>query len=191
VLENRYWECDYCDFYSVCNPFLIEGINVGSAVAVFDLDGVVFDDVQKVKLVLKSMEMPQRIDPEDLRGSLREQFLQLYLGEAFFDHDRPSAAVINILEKEHKAGVSTILISDRFVTTRDVTISQLKAFKISYDALLLRPNEGARTFSWKQEMLDRLKGIYQIKFFMDDSSLVRKEIGRRGIKAIPPTSTPD
>lgn len=187
VVENRYWECDLCDFYGICNPFLVSGMAMGSSIAVFDIDGTVFDDSGRIKAVMVSLNLPPATKPEDLRGSLRDEFSRAYFEGALLNQDKPNSRTLELIWKQKKAGKHVVLLSERPTTIKEQTEKQLREYGIPFDALLLRPSEiGA--FGWKRDMVKRLKDNYVISIFVDDSSFVRDDVAKLGVKAVEPPS---
>jgi CRISPR/Cas system-associated exonuclease Cas4 (RecB family) len=188
VMENRYWECDFCDYYSICSPFLVEGVPKGSAVSVFDLDGVVVDDGARVAQALGKMGLPKDLTPGDLRGPLRDRFNSEYHDPASLSHDRVRKDVIKLMSEEKAAGSFILILSERPSQLRGKTEEELRRFRVPYDVLILMPQDYSKSFFWKADMLKRLGDLYRIKRLVDDSPSVRNDAAKLGIAAEAPPS---
>lgn len=182
-LQGRYWECDLCDYRGTCMPFVLEGIEPGSSICVFDLDGVVFDDGLKVKSILGKMGLPEGVRPEDLSAELWERFAAEYFSEQSFAMDRPSPPVLDMIKRKKREGLRVVLLSERSQASREATLRELTQHGVQFDALLLRP-EDLSTYFWKRDMLKRLKENYVVEFFMDDSERVRAAAAKLGVNVL-------
>jgi CRISPR/Cas system-associated exonuclease Cas4 (RecB family) len=190
VMENRFWECDFCEYLGICSPFLLEGMEKGSTVAVFGLDGVVVDDHKRVESALKELGMPPGFKPGDLKGAIRDRYLSIAFEGSRLEMDRPLAAGIKMAVADKKEGDYVILVSDRPPSLKMETEAELRRFNVPYDVLLLAPSDYAKPFFWKTDTIRRLHDVYKIKHFVDDASYATTEAGKLGIPVEAPPGRP-
>jgi CRISPR/Cas system-associated exonuclease Cas4 (RecB family) len=190
VMENRFWECDFCEYYGICSPFLLEGMAKGSTVAVFGLDGVVVDDRKRVEFALTELGMPPGFNSGDLKGSLRDRFNSVCFEPSRLSLDRPLPAGIQLALADKKGGAYVVLVSERPSSLREETESELRRFKVPFDVLLLAPSDYSKPFFWKPDTIRRLHDVYKVKHFVDISSYAATEAAKLGIPVEPPPSRP-
>jgi CRISPR/Cas system-associated exonuclease Cas4 (RecB family) len=190
VVENRYWECDFCEYYDICAPFVLGGIAKGSTISIFDVDGVMVDDRERIESALSSMGLPRDLNPGDLRGPAKDRFVSVSFEPKRLAMDRPLAACIQMALADRKAGAFVVLVSERPSSLRERTESELRRFDVPFDVLLMLPSDYGKPYFWKTDTLRRLHDVYTVKRFVDGSSYARSEAAKLGIAADSPPSPP-
>jgi CRISPR/Cas system-associated exonuclease Cas4 (RecB family) len=190
VMENRFWECDFCEYYGICSPFLIEGMPKGSTMAVFGLDGVVVDDSRRAESALRELGMPAGFKPGDLKGAMRDKFNSLCFESSRLSMDGPLPAGIQMAVADKKGGAYVVLVSERPSSLKGETESELRRFKVPFDFLLMAPSDYAKPFFWKTDTIRRLHDVYKIRRYVDNSSYATAEAAKLGIPVEAPLGHP-
>lgn len=106
----------------------------GRKVVVFDLDGVLIDDSERIRAVLRDMGFDKI--PEDAR--LRKRFWDFYFLDKYMDLDRPIPEYIS-LAKQLSKDFPIVIITYRVYETQHIkTIEQLKAWGIDFALISFR-----------------------------------------------------
>jgi len=185
VLENRLWECDLCEFYDICNPFLLDVVPEGEEIVIASLDGFLVDDSERRKRALRLSGLSEGVNPYEIRGALRATYLKNYFDPASYPLDRPNPNAIKSIWGYRKHGRYIVLLSERPSEYRDEVERELKKIGIPYDVLLLRPEDEAIT-RWKLSTIKRLSSSYKIYICIESDPKMVERIERLGIKILKP-----
>ncbi len=181
VMENRLWECDFCEYYSICSPFLIEGLAKGSTIAIYGLDGVLVDDRKRVDAALGALSLPPTFDRTSLKGSSRASFDAVYFDPTRFTFDTENAGGSKMASRDKEEGTFVVVVSERPATLRGATEAELRRLGIPFDALVMMPADYAKPFFWKSDTLRRLHDVYTIRRYVDGPSYAANEASKLGI----------
>jgi CRISPR/Cas system-associated exonuclease Cas4 (RecB family) len=180
ILEGRLWECDVCEFNSICNPFLLDGITKGEPVVIVTLDGVILDDEERKRYALSMIGLPPSVDPKELRGRLKASFLKHYFDPLHYALDRPKKDTVDELWRYRKMGRHILILSERPEEFFQRTREEVERLGIPYDAIILRP-ENHPMLKWKLDTLKRLSTNYKVELFMDNDERVMKPLSKLGL----------
>lgn len=148
-------------------------------VVVFDLDGVLVDDSERIKAILKDMGLNQI--PEDRQ--LRKRFWELYFSDKYMDLDRPIPKGISLAKHLSKEAPLVIITYRVYETQYTKTIEQLRSWGIDFTLISFRIS-GCRIkpSEYKITVIKDL-GLDVYKAF-DDSEEICETYKRNGIDAV-------
>ncbi len=185
IIEGRQWECDTCEYRSICEPFIIDTIPKNESIVVASLDGVLVDDTERKKLALFLTGLSPEIDPSLIKGQLKQAFLKSYFDPANYVKDSPKTDSIDELWRYRKLGKYIVIISERPEEYYKQTKEELEKMGVPFDALILRP-ENQPIIKWKRDVLKRLKENYDIYIYLESDRRIAEMIQKMGILVMVP-----
>jgi len=141
-------------------------------VAIFDLDGVLFDVSKRLE---KCLEEVGARSIEEMTREQRRQFWKVFLSTKYMYLDRPNKELIGYVRKLKRDGTKIIIITGRREDAqKDYTLKQLEEAGIEYDKIYFRPrNCFLKDADFKAGIVQELKKKgYEIVEFWDDSERV-------------------
>ncbi len=181
ILEGRLWECDLCEYRSICKPFLLPGIHEGERMVISEVDKVLVDDSEREREALALAGVPgARI--EELPPDVKRRFYEYYYSADLLSRDT-KGPFIEYVWKRRAEGVKLVIISGRPEELRERTEDELRKLGLTWDYAVFRP-EGEREVWWKTNMYRRLVEHYQIEEVLDRDRAVQRTARRLGAKTI-------
>jgi len=141
--------------------------------AVFDVDGTLLDVSERVK----------RCYAES--GGSDGAFWGCFLSGRYLDLDKPNLEVVEHARRLKNSGVRIVVVTGRWETLRERTLSQLAEAGVEPDEVYFRPAGDSRPHHvYKAEtVLKLLERGYRLLEVWDDSESVVRELSR----ALPPS----
>ncbi len=144
-------------------------------VAVFDLDGVLFDVNERLKKTLEELGVKKF---DDLSKKQRNIFWRIFLSPKYMYLDNPNTKLIKHLNELKSNKIKIIIVTGRSEDAqREYTLRQLKSTGIEYDEIYFRPkNYYQKDYIFKTEIVKRLlrKGYEIIEFWDDNEEVVKR-----------------
>jgi len=124
-------------------------------VAVFDLDGVIFDSSERFRKALEEAGVSEEEFRRD-QGK-RSKVWDIFLSEKYMDLDRLNKAVLNEIRRALKHGLGIVILSGRPERMISKTLEMLKKNGIDFDLAVFRAEGNyARDREFKVEALKKL-----------------------------------
>jgi CRISPR/Cas system-associated exonuclease Cas4 (RecB family) len=188
--RNRdYIQCDRCGYADRCNPFLVESIQQGSKLSLFDIDSILLDPLPRRKAALRELGLPTTMRPFDIDDEeTRETFWDLFNSPKFVELDEliePGRS--KVYEQVELGRVPVGISSSRHDVLLEATRARLANLGISLPNLILRESSNYDTdLRFKVKWAQRLARNYEVVEYFDrdaaTSSMVLKSILDAGEK---------
>jgi len=140
--------------------------------AVLDLDGVLFNVDERLKLCLG--EAGARA-VEELAGVKRKQFWDCFLSAKYMHLDKPNQELVSYIKKLRSEGVKIVIVTGRREDTqKELTLEQLRRAGVEFDEIYFRrAGDFRKDHEYKVDIIKQLieKG-HEIAEVWDDSESV-------------------
>ena len=140
--------------------------------AVLDLDGVLFDVNERLRLCLD--EVGARA-VEELAGVKRKQFWDCFLSTKYMQLDKPNQELVSYVKKLRSEGVKIVIVTGRREDTqKELTLEQLRKAGVEFDEIYFRrAGDFRKDHEYKADIIKQLieKG-HEIAEVWDDSESV-------------------
>jgi len=140
--------------------------------AVLDLDGVLFNVDERLKLCLS--EVGARA-VEELAGAKRKQFWVCFLSAKYMHLDKPNQELVSYVKKLRSEGVRIVIVTGRREDTqKELTLEQLRRAGVEFDEIYFRrAGDFRKDHEYKADIIKQLieKG-HEIAEVWDDSESV-------------------
>uniref|UniRef100_A0A7C4H4Q3 HAD family hydrolase n=1 Tax=Ignisphaera aggregans TaxID=334771 RepID=A0A7C4H4Q3_9CREN len=122
---------------------------------VFDIDGVLIDNSERVKRTLE--EIGAR-DVSELDEEKKKKFWDIFLSDKYIDLDKPNPQAIELAKKRKSEGYRIVILTGRPMKMMKKTIEQLNKYGVPYDAIIFR-SDGyyAKDYEYKKKVLEEMR----------------------------------
>ncbi|RLF18787.1 MAG: hypothetical protein DRZ82_07655 [Thermoprotei archaeon] len=145
---------------------------------IFDLDGVLVDPSERLRVTLRKLRLPLDTDVEKLRGSLRRRFWEIFLSPNMLQWDKPREIGIELFHDRRRKG-RVIIVTGRPITLRRHTLKELAVFGLEIrdnEDIIFRPKGDIRPdYEYKAEVISNIDDVVEIH---DDSIRVLETLRR-------------
>jgi hypothetical protein len=177
--SRDYVQCERCAYSERCNPFLIDSVPQGSAIALFDIDSTLLDPFQRKSAAMRELGLPPSMRASDIHDKeLREKYWEIY--------NSPKYVGLDLLIPEGKAKVYDEIEAGRTVigissSRREGMIEATKArlanLEVPISHVILRESGNYDTdLVFKTKWAIRLGTNYEIASYVDRDALVCSEV---------------
>jgi CRISPR/Cas system-associated exonuclease Cas4 (RecB family) len=188
--RNRdYNQCEWCSYVEECNPYLIDDIPSGSAIAIFDVDATLLDNSNRRRAVMQELGFPPQSRVSDIiDDEKREGYWEVFNSPKYVELDSLIEQGRDSAYEQLKLGRTPIGISSsRQDQLLEVTRARLANLAIPISHLILRePGNFDSDAKFKTKWAIRLSRNYEIADIFDrDASAteaIKKKIQEARIK---------
>ncbi len=127
-------------------------------IAVFDLDGVLFDVSERIRRCLEEIGCGDCSSPADLPREKKKAFWECFLSAKYMHLDRLNADVAERVKELKQRGMGIVIITGRREDTqKEYTLKQLRENGVPFDAIFFRkPGDYRRDHEYKAEVIKML-----------------------------------
>jgi CRISPR/Cas system-associated exonuclease Cas4 (RecB family) len=179
AINRDFSQCERCAYSEMCNPFLIEKIQRGTKIALFDIESVLLDSLARRKAALKELGLSTSLRPSDIHDKeLREKFWELFNSPKYAELDVLLDQGKVDLYKQLELGRTIVGISSsRHDNMLEATRAHLANSEIPISHLIVRESGNYDTdLVFKTKWAIRLEENYEIAEYFDRDALVSTEI---------------
>lgn len=143
-------------------------------VVVFDIDGVLIDCTERLKLSLSELGVNNL---SEINKTLKKKFWEIFLSPKYIDYDTPNPEAIDWCRKRHREGYSILLLTGRPENLITHTVNQLNRFNTPYHSIVFRPTGVfEKDYVFKENVIKEL-GMRVVELH-DDSEDVCKTLAK-------------
>lgn len=152
----------------------IGNIPDSSNVVVFDIDGVLIDCTERLKLSLSELGINSF---SEMNSVLKRKFWETFLSPKYIDYDKPNPEAIEWCRKRFGEGYSVLILSGRTENLITHTVNQLNKYSVPYHSIVFRPiGVFEKDYVFKENVIKEL-GVKVIEAH-DDSEEVCKVLAK-------------
>jgi acid phosphatase class B len=155
-------------------------------VAIFDLDGVIFDSSERFRKALEETSVSEEEFRSDYKK--RAKVWEVFLSNKYIELDRVNPEVFGYILKAKMTGLDIVLLTGRPAKMLEKTVEMLRKNNIEYNMLIMRAdNDRSKDHEFKARVIKKLAEtgieVYEIH---DDSEDVIKAVLRivPGVRAV-------
>jgi hypothetical protein len=178
-LNRDFVQCERCAYSERCNPFLIDAIEKGAKIAIFDIDSTILDPLPRRRAAMQELGLSPSMRASDIHDKeLRDQFWDLYNSPKYAELDLLIQQGKNDAYEQVESGRAIIGISSsRHDSMIEATKARLANLEIPMSHLIVRESGNYDTdITFKTKWALRLETNYEVAEYFDRDALTSSEV---------------